>query len=87
MVLTLSRNIKMAKHTNKKKKSAADLGAINDPKDAPIIYAYIYEREPSDLEKLYKSHHNSEVKKETELISGFEIIDNELVAKKAGKQK
>ncbi len=76
----------MTKRINKKSKSAPDSGAASDPQDAPIIYAYIYEREPSDLEKLYKSHHNSEVKKETELISGFEIIGNELVAKKAGKK-
>ncbi|MES2064634.1 MAG: hypothetical protein V4456_22135 [Bacteroidota bacterium] len=78
-----------------KKKTSKNNAVVKEPQNAPIIepinspiiYAYIYEREPNDLEKLYKSHQKSEAKETVDLISGFEIIDNELVPKLIEKEK
>jgi hypothetical protein len=71
----------MAKSKENKSKSEKENPQISDPMDAPIIYSYIYEREPSDLEKLYKSHHNQKAAKDVEPILGFEFVNGELIPK------
>jgi hypothetical protein len=66
--------------TKGKLPNITDSGFV-DIKEAPVIYAYIYDVEAMDAEKFNKNYSNTITSKNTVEISGFELADNEVIAK------
>jgi len=75
--------LKRKRHTTVHKEKTPNLtdSGFVEVKDAPIIYAYIYDVESFDAERFKKNYEGANTKKKTVEISGFEFANNELVPK------
>lgn len=53
---------------------------LKPPSEYPLIYSYIYEREPQDIERLFTSHTKTKKsrKKGTIKVVGFKLVDGQI---------
>jgi hypothetical protein len=74
----MSRKRTVATTSKRRLPNITDNGFV-DIKDAPIIYAYIYDVEALDAEKFNKNYQNTDIDKTTIEIQGFDFENNELI--------